>query len=157
MTKPALPAATDALDPSHDPFFDDPFIAEILADPETRAAFEDELARTSLIDSLVKLRQSMKLTQTQVARRMGVKQPMVSGFETEGSDPRLSTIQRFARALEATVTFRLTVPAHCDWIPRSDGYEAVSSTPIAPVTTEAPSPLATDWVKSKRREFAPAA
>lgn len=157
MIKPVLPAATDTLNPTHDPFYDDPFIAEILADPETRAAFEDELARTNLIDSLVKLRQAMKLTQTQVAQRMGVKQPMISGFETEGSDPRVSTIQRFARAIEATITFRLTMPAHCDWIPRSDRYEAVSAAPLATVTTAAPSPLATGWAKSKRHEFARAA
>src|SRR5262245_36753734 len=102
MNMPAMHAAIDQ----------DDFFAEVLANPEARAAFDDAQARDSLVDALVALRHALGLTQTEVARRMGVKQPMVSGFENEGSDPRLSTIQRYARAVRATAAFRLIRHAH---------------------------------------------
>ena len=136
---------------------DDPFFATVLLNPVARAAFEDAHSRNNFVDALVKLRRAMGLTQTEVANRMGVKQPTVSGFENEGSDPRLSTIQRYARALEATATFRLTMPAHCDWIPRTDSYTAVHPESLMPVKSAPPTDLATSWVLHRRSDFARAA
>jgi DNA-binding XRE family transcriptional regulator len=78
-----------------------PYLEEAKRDPGFRAAFEDadDLHRT--LDRLVALRKAKGLSQKEVAERMGVRQPTVSGFETEGSDPRLSTLQRYARAVDA--------------------------------------------------------
>ncbi len=42
---------------------------------------------------------------------MGVRQPTVSGFEKGSSDPRLSTVQRYARALDARVRLVLEIPS----------------------------------------------
>jgi transcriptional regulator with XRE-family HTH domain len=81
----------------------DEFLARALQNRETREAFEDAVTRHRAIDALVRLRNRLGLTQSAVARHMGVKQPSVSGFETEGSDPRLSTLQRYARAVDASI------------------------------------------------------
>ena len=81
------------------------FLQETLQDPVARAAYEDAQSRHGLVDLLVRCRQRLGLTQTAVARKMGVKQPAVSGFETEGSDPRLATLQRYARAVNARLRF----------------------------------------------------
>jgi transcriptional regulator with XRE-family HTH domain len=86
-------------------------------DPVFRAAYEDAEERHRLLDSLVGLRRHRRLSQTTVATRMGVRQPTVSGFETEDSDPRLSTLQRYARAVEATLRLVLVIPSRCDWLP----------------------------------------
>jgi transcriptional regulator with XRE-family HTH domain len=64
-----------------------------------------------LLDTLVARRRDLGLTQKQVADRMGVRQPAVSGFETESSDPKISTVQRYARAVNAYVRFAVE-PAH---------------------------------------------
>lgn len=72
--------------------------------PPAKAGACDLTARRRLVADLVVRRKDLGLTQTQVAERMGVKQPTVSGFETEESDPRLSTLQRYARAVNACVT-----------------------------------------------------
>lgn len=136
-----------------DPVLDDPFFAQVLADPAARAAYEDAQSRNALIDALVTLRRAMHLTQTQIAHRMGVKQPMVSGFETESSDPRLSTVQRYARAVEATLTWRLTLPAHCDWIQRSDAYRPAPAQVAAPVRPQPITPLAATWASHQRTAF----
>lgn len=81
----------------------DSFLSSVLEDPSARASYEDAQTRHRVVDVLVRFRQRMQMTQTDVAKRMGVKQPSVSGFETEGSDPRLSTLQRYARAVDATL------------------------------------------------------
>ena len=117
---------------SEDTYEDDDFDAYLeaaLKDPEYRAAYEDANARGRLLDSLVHLRKAMGLTQTEVARRMGVRQPMVSGLENEGSDPRLSTLQRYARAVETRLQVVATRPPNCDWlVRRPSGYS--SATPV---------------------------
>lgn len=79
------------------------FRARKLRNPAIRAAYEDSRTRNGLIDALVRRRRFLGLSQTAVAKAMGVGQPTVSGFETEGSDPRLSTLQRYARAVHATI------------------------------------------------------
>lgn len=81
----------------------DAFLAEQLQDETTRASFHDTQTRSRVVDMLVRLRNRRGMTQTAVAKEMGVKQPTVSGFETEGSDPRLSTLLRYARAVDATL------------------------------------------------------
>ncbi|PWU48910.1 hypothetical protein DLJ46_10730 [Micromonospora globispora] len=93
--------------------------------PEVRAAYEDAQETHRILDSLVALRRALRLTQTAVARRMGVKQPAVSEFENEANDPRLSTIQRYARAVEGQIRLVLELPADCDWVsPSMSAYSA---------------------------------
>jgi len=102
--------------------FEDEFEATVekaTRDPVFRAAYEDAMERHSILDKLVGLRRTLKLSQATVAARMEVRQPTVSGFETEDSDPRLSTLQRYARAVQARLRLVLTIPADCDWISAS--------------------------------------
>lgn len=84
------------------------YLDEALKDPEFRAAWEDGHARDGLIDSLVNARRDQGISQSEVARRMKVRQPTVSQMENEGSDPRLSTVQRYARAIGKTIKFEVT-------------------------------------------------
>jgi DNA-binding XRE family transcriptional regulator len=87
----------------------DRYLAESMRDPEFRSAYMDAGHRHELIDALVQTRHRQGLTQREVASRMGVKQPMVSEFENEGSDPQFSTIQRYARAVGARCVARIEV------------------------------------------------
>jgi transcriptional regulator with XRE-family HTH domain len=97
-------------------------------DPEFRAAYEDAGERHRILDQLVGLRRHRRLSQSAVAARMGVRQPTVSGFETEDSDPRLSTLQRYARAVEARLRLFLVIPNECDWISAgATAYRAASA------------------------------
>lgn len=84
-------------------------LAKELEDDEFEGAYEDALNLDNLIDELIKLRHSRGLNQSQLARSMGVGQSTVSGFENESTDPRLSTLQRYARALNARVRVSLEV------------------------------------------------
>lgn len=72
-------------------------------DPLTRLARDLTEADRSLLDDLRRLRREGGITQTEVARRLGVSQSSVSEFERIGGDPRLSTIRRYAMAIRAMI------------------------------------------------------
>lgn len=73
--------------------------AESEADPAFKAALEDAQLRRSLIEALVAARRAAALTQEAVAERMRTTQSTVSEFEGVSGDKRLSTLQRYARAV----------------------------------------------------------
>jgi len=59
-----------------------------------------------LLDRLVALREQAGLTQSEVAARMGTSQPVIARLEAGGRDPRLSTIERYARTIGADLEVR---------------------------------------------------
>lgn len=56
---------------------------------------------------LVLLRREAGLSQGDVAERMGISQQAVSKFERYDSDPKLSTVRRYANAVGALITHRV--------------------------------------------------
>lgn len=72
-----------------------------LNDPKVVAATQDAEAYASLVESLVVMRHRRGLTQQDVAQRMETTQSAVSDFESVGGDARYSTLQRYARAVDA--------------------------------------------------------
>jgi predicted NBD/HSP70 family sugar kinase/transcriptional regulator with XRE-family HTH domain len=75
----------------------DEMLEEIAADPDARAAYEDALLREELLESLVNARK--RRSQKAVAAAMGTTQSAISDIENGRVDPRLSTLQRYARAV----------------------------------------------------------
>lgn len=65
----------------------------------------------ALLERLVALREQAGLTQSQVAARMGTTQPVIARLEAGGRDPRLSTIERYARTIGADLEVRIAEPA----------------------------------------------
>ena len=61
-----------------------------------------------LVDRLVEVRQELGLSQTEVAARMGTSQSAVARLERGDADVRLSTLRRYAAALERRVGFGLS-------------------------------------------------
>jgi len=60
-----------------------------------------------LVERLVAVRLASGLSQTAVAARMGTSQSAVARIERGDSDVRLSTLTRYAAALDRQVRFRL--------------------------------------------------
>ena len=82
-------------------------LGSYLEDPAFAAAYEDVAIRTQLRANLVAQRRAMKVTQAQVAERMDTTQSFVSEFENGGTDPHLSTLQRYGRAVCARLSIRV--------------------------------------------------
>jgi transcriptional regulator with XRE-family HTH domain len=72
-------------------------------------ALASELVSADLawVTQLVARRKQLGLTQADVARAMGRSQSVVSDIETMSSDPRLSTLRRYALAIGAAVKHRV--------------------------------------------------
>lgn len=76
-------------------------------DAATPSAFPGFAAldgRSALVVELVMKRKEVGLSQTEVAAEMGTSQSAVARLES-GADVRLSTLERYASAIGATVTF----------------------------------------------------
>ncbi len=63
--------------------------------------------RKAFVGSLVEQRVSLGLTQTEVAARMGTSQSAVARLESCEADVRISTLERYAAALECSLEMRL--------------------------------------------------
>jgi len=74
------------------------------ADPEVRLALELARGDRALLRGLVKERLRQQLSQHDVAERLGLTQPTVAAFERHDSDPKLSTIRRYAQVIGVMVS-----------------------------------------------------
>ncbi len=104
-----------------------------------QARTRDELiqAATSLADAdmrlrraLVEARRAAGLSQDDVAKALGIKQPSIAAFERYDSDPRLSTIRRYATAVGAHIDHSVTPFSFgAEWrpVPVSPGFAGVTS------------------------------
>lgn len=84
--------------------------------PAVASSFDELVARAAdlaeaderLLFELIHARKAAQLSQRDVARLLGIKQPSVAGFEAHDSDPKLSTIRRYALAVGAHVEHVVT-------------------------------------------------
>ncbi|MGL5857001.1 MAG: helix-turn-helix domain-containing protein [Angustibacter sp.] len=76
--------------------------------PDERARFEvaeaEEEARLQLAELVYAARKRAGLTQTELARRMGTKQSVISAIENGGQVPSVSMLRRIAHALDLRLT-----------------------------------------------------
>ena len=91
---------------------DEDFLAEIIAERSKKdAQFPDlvdaALRRRELISALATKREELKLSQQEVARRMGTSQSAVARLEAGEVDAKLSTIERFATAVGHKIVWHL--------------------------------------------------
>lgn len=109
--------------------------------PESlRAEFLAENDR-ALLQALVHVRAENRLTQSEVAARMGVTQPTVADFESHDSNPTLSRIRRYAHAVGALISHRVELDSgqllddrRHEWMPASITVRvAARPSPQAPV------------------------
>lgn len=74
--------------------------AQLRANPEYQAIYEEEAAKGDLWLQLVEARRVAGLTQTEVAKRIGVSQAQVARIEKRGYDAyTLNTLRRYVQAL----------------------------------------------------------
>jgi transcriptional regulator with XRE-family HTH domain len=130
-----------------------PYLDEAKRDPAFRTAYEDAEQLQRTVDTLVGHRRALGLSQKIVAERMGVRQPTVSGFENEGSDPRLSTLQRYARAVQARLRLLVDVPSACDWVSSSTSAYRASAPVYAHTVAVRSGHLAGDWRTPRQSEW----
>jgi ribosome-binding protein aMBF1 (putative translation factor) len=85
----------------------EPFFEEQMRDPEFRQAYEELEPEFQLVRQLIDLRLKRGVSQTELARRVGVKQPSIARLEGRGKTTDLKFLGRVAKALDARLEVRL--------------------------------------------------
>jgi predicted transcriptional regulator len=81
---------------------------ELLANTKTRAAYEEQADEFALARELIAARTRARLSQGEVARRMGTTQSVVARLESGRRAPSMRTMQRFAQAVGGHLVVRIT-------------------------------------------------
>ena len=77
----------------------DSVLAARLEDPAFRAEWERTAVARAVAVRVVEYRAQQGITQTELARRLGMKQPAVARLEGGGHNPSLETLARLSSAL----------------------------------------------------------
>ncbi len=81
------------------------YLKNELKDPEFRKHWENYDLPVKLAVEIAMLRQKKKMTQAQLAKKIGVSQQMVAQLENPEEDtaPNVRTLQKVAKALDASL------------------------------------------------------
>ncbi len=80
---------------------------EWMKDPEYRREYEKLEPEFQIARALIDARIKKKMTQAEIARKVGTKQPVISRLEGAQGSPSLSLIKRIAKVLDVRLVFRL--------------------------------------------------
>ncbi|MDY0925694.1 helix-turn-helix domain-containing protein [Pantoea trifolii] len=87
-------------------------LKELLAkqSPESQQRIAKKVEKLRQEIALSQLREELNLSQTELARTIGVSQPTLAKMENPGNDPRLSTLKRYVAALGGELRIDVTLP-----------------------------------------------
>jgi transcriptional regulator with XRE-family HTH domain len=131
----------------------DEFLDGQLDDPAFRGAYEDAEVRSGLLRIFVSCRKDARLTQQGTADIMGTTQSAVSDLENGATDPRLSTLQRYARAVGGALRVEVIRPGGESY-PRCDVQNAGGgwSAGLWNVIISSNAPVASQWDRADQGE-----
>lgn len=81
---------------------------ELFKNPKVKKAYEDLQPEFAIIQALIDARVKKKLSQEELARRMGTGQAVISRLENANASPSLALIKRLANALGLKVELKFT-------------------------------------------------
>ena len=79
------------------------FKAEILKDQDVRKEYDALTPKYEMIRSLILQRNKLRMSQAQLAKKVGLKQPAICRLERGSSNTTLATLIKVARALDLTI------------------------------------------------------
>jgi ribosome-binding protein aMBF1 (putative translation factor) len=83
-----------------------------LSEPEAQQAYETAQRAFQIGEEVRRLRMERGLSQNELAKRMGLSQSVVARLEAGGVEPRLSTLDRVARALDVELDVHFQAKDH---------------------------------------------
>lgn len=86
----------------------DEYIAGQMKDPEFKKAWDDLDPEFELLGSMIKARERKKITQAELAERLGTKQAAISRLERGGfNKATVETLKKIADALDSRLIIKL--------------------------------------------------
>ena len=84
------------------------FKKKLLAKPGVKKAYEDLQPEFAIVNAIIEARIKNKISQEELAKRMGTGQAVISRLETANASPSLALIKRLADALHLKVSLRFS-------------------------------------------------
>ena len=84
--------------------------ARLLRNPATRKAYDQRRPAFELASKLIELRNSLGLTQRQIAAKAKMTQPEIARLESGGVEPNWETLRRVLGALGASIEIKARDP-----------------------------------------------
>lgn len=81
---------------------------ELFKDPGVKKAYEDLQPEFAIVQAIIDARVKKKISQEELAKRMGTGQAVISRLENANAKPSLSLIKRLANALNLKVELHFT-------------------------------------------------
>lgn len=81
-------------------------LRELLENPEFKRQWEEDEPEREVLHAIAKLRSEQGLTQTELAKRTGIKQGELSKLENGKANPTLETLQKIAKGLGMRLELR---------------------------------------------------
>ena len=82
------------------------FEAALLERPEIRKEYEALKPRYDMVRNIIKRRNQLKISQTQLANKIGTKQPAISRLEKGDYNITLKTFFKVAEALDLEISYK---------------------------------------------------
>ena len=79
---------------------------ELFRDPEVKKAYDDLDFEFEIIKAIISMRAQKKLTQRELARKIGVAQPALARFEAGRTNPTLAFLKKVTEGLGLKLTVR---------------------------------------------------
>lgn len=102
------------------------FKKELMKDPDFRREYEALKPQYAMIGALISRRNELKLSQTQLAKMIGMQQPAISRLEGGGLNTTVATLFKVADALDLEVEFK--PKAGCKAATRTKAKKSLSRT-----------------------------
>ena len=84
----------------------DEYFEESLKDKKFKAVWEKEEPRYQLAKALIQKRQEKKMSQRELAKKIGSSQAVISKIETMDANPSFIQLNKLAKALDSKFYFR---------------------------------------------------
>ena len=85
----------------------DEFEVSLLEKPEIRREYEALKPKYDMIENLIRRRSQLRISQTELARLIGTKQPAISRLEKGDYNTTLSTFLKVADALDLDISLKV--------------------------------------------------
>lgn len=85
----------------------DEFLKKELKDPKLKKAYDDLELEFQIISLMIQRRIDSKMTQQQLAKKLGVKQPVISQFEQGNFNPTVKFLQKLTKALNGRLEIKI--------------------------------------------------
>lgn len=86
----------------------DEFLKESLKDPKIKTEYDRLQPEFALIEAVLKARKEKRLTQKDLAEKIGTKQSVISRLEKGHANPTVTFLKKLAQALHTNLEIRFT-------------------------------------------------